>query len=121
VSCLVSLLVLGESAWACFRRGSGRMSLVCGVTAASLLGQTADHDHSLVPFNIVVFLFDSLLERTWRGVRTRPAPPMMTTMSSSYGIGAKPDEHMAPTGAVLRCAVSRMVAVENPLDPPNHR
>ncbi|OSX75283.1 hypothetical protein BU14_0242s0001 [Porphyra umbilicalis] len=38
-----------------------------------------------------------------------------------YGIGAKPDEHMAPTGAVLRCAVSRMVAVENPLDPPNHR
>jgi len=38
-----------------------------------------------------------------------------------YDIGAKLDEHLAPTGAVLHCAVSRMVAGENPLDPPHHR
>jgi len=38
-----------------------------------------------------------------------------------YDIGAKLDEHLAPTGAVLHCAVSRMVAGENPLDSPHHR
>ena len=38
-----------------------------------------------------------------------------------YELGAKLDEHLAPTGAVLHAAVSRMCRGENPMDPPHHR
>jgi len=38
-----------------------------------------------------------------------------------FEVGAKLDEYLAPTGAVLHAAVSRMCAGENPMDPPHHR
>jgi len=38
-----------------------------------------------------------------------------------FELGAKLDEHLAPTGAVLHAAISRMCEGENPMDPPHHR
>jgi len=42
-------------------------------------------------------------------------------LEAFYELGAKLDEHLAPTGAVLHAAVSRMCQAENPMDAPNHR
>ena len=42
-------------------------------------------------------------------------------LESFYDVGAKLDEHLGPTGAVLHAAVSRTCQGENPTDAPHHR
>jgi len=42
-------------------------------------------------------------------------------LQSFYDVGAKLDEHLAPTGAVLHAAISRTCQGESPMDAPHHR
>jgi len=43
------------------------------------------------------------------------------TLEAFYDLSIKLDQHLAPTGAVLHAAISRMCQADNPMDAPQHR
>jgi len=55
------------------------------------------------------------------GIFEQKASYLARLLEAFYELGAKLDEHLAPTGAVLHAAVSRMCQAENPMDAPEHR